>query len=73
MENSLGVKSPSKSKLLILGSPAGPYYATGFEPVSLMCGVGTIRSAPGGTGMYKVGGYIFNLIRNYGPTLGTTK
>jgi len=56
MENSLGVKSPSKSKLLILGSPAGPYYATGFEPVSLMCGVGTIRSAPGGTGMYKVGG-----------------
>lgn len=70
MENSLGVKSPSKSKLLILGSPAGPYYATGFEPVSLMCGVGTIRSAPGGTGMYKVGGYIFNLIKKLRPNLG---
>lgn len=56
MENSLGVKSPSKSKLLILGSPVGPYYATGFEPISLACGVGTIRSAPGGTGMFKVGG-----------------
>lgn len=60
MENSLGVKSPNKSKLLILGSPAGPYYPTGFEPISLSCGVGTIRSAPGGTGMYKVGGYFFH-------------
>jgi branched-chain amino acid aminotransferase len=56
MENSLGVKSPGKSKLLILGCPVGPYYPTGFEPISLSCGVGTIRSAPGGTGMYKVGG-----------------
>ncbi len=56
MENSLGVKSPSRSKLLILGCPVGPYYATGFEPISLTCGVGTIRSAPGGTGMFKVGG-----------------
>jgi branched-chain amino acid aminotransferase len=56
MENSLGVKNPGKSKLLILGCPVGPYYPTGFLPISLACGVGTIRSAPGGTGMYKVGG-----------------
>jgi len=41
---------------MILGSPAGPYYPTGFSPVSLACGVGTIRSAPGGTGAFKVGG-----------------
>lgn len=41
---------------MILASPAGPYYQTGFEPVSLACGTGTIRSAPKGTGMYKVGG-----------------
>jgi hypothetical protein len=30
MENSLGVKSPNKSKFLILGCPVGPYYPTGF-------------------------------------------
>lgn len=57
MEDSLGVKNPSKSQLLILGCPVGPYYPTGFSPVSLSCGVGTIRSAPGGTGSFKVGGY----------------
>jgi branched-chain amino acid aminotransferase len=57
MEDSLGVKNPSKSQLLILGCPVGPYYPTGFTPVSLSCGVGTIRSAPGGTGSFKVGGY----------------
>jgi branched-chain amino acid aminotransferase len=66
MENSLGVKHPNKSLMMIMASPAGPYYPTGFKPISLSCGVGTIRSAPGGMGMFKVGG-------NYGPTLGTTQ
>lgn len=56
MENSLGVKNPTKSKLLIMGSPVGPYYPTGFQPISLACGIGSVRSAPGGTGMFKVGG-----------------
>ena len=62
MQNSLGVKSPGGSKLLVLGSPAGPYYPSGFKPISLACSNENIRSAPGGTGAYKVGGYInFNL------------
>lgn len=45
-----------------MGSPVGPYYPTGFKPISLSCSLNSIRSAPGGTGFYKVGG-------NYGPTL----
>lgn len=40
-----------------MGCPVGPYYPTGFKPISLSCGIDTIRSAPGGTGYYKVGGY----------------
>jgi len=56
MENSLGVKSPNKSKFLICGSPTASYYATRFDPISLSCSVGNVRSSPGGTGMFKVGG-----------------
>lgn len=62
MENSLGVKSPSASMIVVMASPVGPYYPTGFKPISLSCSINSIRSAPGGTGFYKVGG-------NYGPTL----
>jgi branched-chain amino acid aminotransferase len=57
MENSLGVKSPSASMLVLMASPVGPYYPTGFKPISLSCSLNSIRSAPGGTGYYKVGGY----------------
>lgn len=57
MEDSLGVKSPAKSQILIVSSPVGPYYPTGFKPISLYVDESKIRSAPGGTGMYKVGGY----------------
>eukprot|EP00919_Chromeraceae_sp_WS-2016_P020175 GHVR01048048.1.p1 GENE.GHVR01048048.1~~GHVR01048048.1.p1 ORF type:complete len:120 (+),score=6.82 GHVR01048048.1:370-729(+) len=49
-----------------MGSPVGPYYPTGFSPISLSCAIGSIRSAPKGTGSYKIGG-------NYGPTLDLTK
>lgn len=57
MENSLGVKSPGASMLVLMGSPVGPYYPSGFKPISLSCSINSIRSAPGGTGYYKVGGY----------------
>ncbi len=62
MENSLGVKSPGASMIVVMSSPVGPYYPSGFKPISLSCSINSIRSAPGGTGFYKVGG-------NYGPTL----
>jgi branched-chain amino acid aminotransferase len=56
MESSLGVKSPSRSQIMIVSSPVGPYYPTGFNPVSLLCETKYIRSAPGGTGGFKLGG-----------------
>lgn len=42
--------------------PVGSYYSTGFKPISLSCATDTIRSAPKGTGSYKIGG-------NYSPTI----
>lgn len=50
---------------MVVLSPVGPYYATGFKPVSLYCDTKSIRSAPKGTGIYKLGG-------NYGPTISRT-
>lgn len=55
-DNALGVHSPNTSKLLIMAVPVGPYYPTGFKPISLYCATETIRSAPKGTGAYKIGG-----------------
>lgn len=59
-DEALGVKRPDKSKLLIMTGPVGPYYPTGFKPISLSCATETIRSAPKGTGSYKLGGYTFH-------------
>lgn len=56
-EPSLGVKKPSQTKLLVMGGPVGPYYPTGFKPISLSCTESSIRSAPKGTGAFKIGGY----------------
>ena len=44
---------------MIVTSPVGPYYATGFKPISLFCATDSIRSAPKGTGAFKLGGYSF--------------
>lgn len=61
MEETLGIKKAAKSRLLIMGGPVGPYYPTGFKPVSLSCMISAIRSAPRGTGSFKIGGYfLFN-------------
>ena len=54
---------------MIVSSPVGPYYPTGFNPISLHCETHYIRSAPGGTGGHKLGGYFFIKVRNYGPTI----
>lgn len=56
-EETLGIKKPRKSKLMIMGGPVGPYYPTGFKPVSLSCMTTAVRSAPKGTGGFKIGGY----------------
>ncbi|MFM7853371.1 MAG: hypothetical protein ACKO96_15985, partial [Flammeovirgaceae bacterium] len=53
----MGVKKPDQSKLIIFGCPSGRYYPKGFKPISLSCAVDAIRSAPKGTGAFKIGGY----------------
>lgn len=55
-DDTLGLKNPDQSRLMIMGSPVGSYYAKGFKPISLSCAVDAIRSAPRGTGGYKMGG-----------------
>ena len=60
VDDALGVKKPDKTKMMIVLSPVGPYYATGFKPISLFCATGDIRSAPKGTGGYKIGGYTYH-------------
>lgn len=52
---SLGVHVPKTAKFFVIASPVGPYYKTGFKPVSLYADDVNIRAWPGGTGNYKLG------------------
>jgi len=63
----VGVTFPTKAMLFVILSPVGPYYATGFHPVSLLCSDGKYcRAWPGGSGNTKVGG-------NYAITIAPGK
>lgn len=61
-EGSLGVSPSNKALFYIIASPAGPYFPTGFKPVSLYADPHYVRAFPGGVGNVKVGS-------NYGPTV----
>jgi branched-chain amino acid aminotransferase len=52
---SLGVKACSQALFFIILSPVGPYYRTGFKPVSLWACSEYARAWPGGTGALKCG------------------
>ncbi|CDZ98398.1 branched-chain-amino-acid aminotransferase [Phaffia rhodozyma] len=56
----LGVGPSSDALLFVICSPVGPYYPTGFKPVSLLATSHYTRAGPGGTGAYKLGA-------NYAP------
>lgn len=58
----LGVSPPQDILLYVILSPVGPYYPTGFKPVSLFADTQHVRAFPGGAGGYKLGS-------NYGPTI----
>ena len=58
----LGVGPPLHSRLFVILSPVGPYYPTGFKPVSLYADGDSVRAWPGGMGYTKCGG-------NYAPTI----
>jgi len=61
-EPTLGVTASAECKLFVLLSPVGPYYASGFKPVNLLCDPAYVRAWPGGCGFAKMGS-------NYAPTL----
>ncbi|CAF0721053.1 unnamed protein product [Brachionus calyciflorus] len=61
-EPTLGVSASNKALLYVLTSPAGPYFPSGFKPVTLYANPKYIRAFPGGVGNYKCGS-------NYGPTV----
>ncbi|KAI5949959.1 BAT2 [Candida theae] len=57
---SLGVSTPDKALLFVIASPVGPYYSSGFKPVSLEATDYAVRAWPGGVGDKKLGA-------NYAP------
>ena len=52
----LGVHPSETYRFVIILSPCGSYYATGFAPVKIYVEDEYIRAAPGGTGFAKCGG-----------------
>lgn len=66
VEPSLGVASSKKAILYVLLSPVGPYFKTGFKPISLYADPNFVRAWPGGAGNTKLGS-------NYAPTIMVQK
>jgi branched-chain amino acid aminotransferase len=58
----LGVTQPKSSLLFVITGPVGPYFPTGFKPVSLLADPAYVRASTGGCGSYKMGA-------NYAPTI----
>lgn len=63
---SLGVASSRQAILFVLLSPVGPYFKTGFKPISLYADPNAVRAWPGGAGNTKLGS-------NYAPTIQVQK
>lgn len=42
--------------ILVVASPVGAYYQSGFKAISILCDDKNIRSAHGGLGSVKAGG-----------------
>lgn len=61
-EPHLGVSSTTSALMYVIASPTGPYFPTGYKPISLFADPAYIRAYPGGVGQFKVGS-------NYGPTI----
>lgn len=65
-ETTLEVRASRTFLFSILLSPAGPYFASGFQPVGIRVEEHHIRAAPGGTGEAKT-------IGNYAASLAATE
>jgi branched-chain amino acid aminotransferase len=56
INENLGLAIPDSILLYVMTSPVGPYYASGFKPIRLLCETNYVRACRGGTGDSKVGG-----------------
>lgn len=52
----IGVKPAQEYTFMVFVTPVGPYFKEGFNPIKIAIVRDTDRTAPQGTGMYKVGG-----------------
>ena len=52
----LGVRPAREVTFCLIASPAGSYFSTGVQPVSIWLSEEFVRAAPGGTGAAKAGG-----------------
>nr|CAG4636133.1 EOG090X051P [Eubosmina coregoni]SVE69767.1 EOG090X051P [Eubosmina coregoni] len=59
---SLGVAATNSALLYVVLCPVGPYFTSGFKPISLLADPQYVRSWPGGCGSSKMGA-------NYAPTI----
>lgn len=62
----VGVKAAKEYMFMVFVTPVGPYFKEGFKPVNIMICRDFDRTAPLGTGSYKVGG-------NYAASLNSLK
>ncbi|GAB6019460.1 hypothetical protein CHUAL_001038 [Chamberlinius hualienensis] len=63
---SLGVNISNSALLYVILGPVGPYFSTGYNPVSLLADPKFVRAWPGGCGDKKMGS-------NYAPTVAVQK
>ena len=62
-EVGLGVRPSTEYLYLLIGSPAGSYFASGIQPVNVWLSTEYVRAAPGGTGAAKfAGNYAASLV-----------
>jgi len=65
-EPTLGVSASNNAVLYVILGPVGPYFASGFKPVSLLADPQYVRAWRGGCGFAKMGS-------NYAPTVMVQK
>ena len=54
----LGVSTPHSAKIFVIASQVGAYFPEGFQAVALLANKKDVRAWPGGTGGFKIGGWV---------------
>ena len=60
LQPTLGVATPKHAKMYVIASQVGAYFPEGFQSVALIADKGNVRAWPGGTGEYKIGGWVMS-------------